>query len=468
MTIDWKKEVEARQDDMFQDLFELMRIPSVREDDKGTKDAPLGPGPKDALLKFLEFGERDGFITKNVDNLAGHIEFGEGDETLGIFGHVDVVPVGTGWDTDPFEPIIKEGRLYGRGSSDDKGPSMAAYYGMKIIKELGLPVSKKVRFIIGTDEESGWTCMDRYVEVEPKPDFGFSPDAEFPIINGEKGNTTILLTTGGSNGEAYRLESFTAGLRPNMVPESATAVVTVSDEAAIASMKQAFDAYVEKEPVTGEFSQEGNKVTILIKGKSAHGASPESGINGGTYLANFLDTFAFEGDAKHFIHLVSEYIHGDTRGHKLTIAHTDEIMGELTVNAGIFNFKADGKDNAVTLNIRYPKGITSADMVEKLTALVADAAGVQEVSTTLPHYVPEDDPLVQTLLQVYHDHTGLEAKGKVIGGGTFGRLLDRGVAYGAMFPNSIDTMHQANEFMAIDDLMNAAVIYADAIYRLIK
>ena len=155
MTIDWKKEVEARQDDMFQDLFELMRIPSVREDDKGTKDAPLGPGPKDALLKFLEFGERDGFITKNVDNLAGHIEFGEGDETLGIFGHVDVVPVGTGWDTDPFEPIIKEGRLYGRGSSDDKGPSMAAYYGMKIIKELGLPVSKKVRFIIGTDEESG-------------------------------------------------------------------------------------------------------------------------------------------------------------------------------------------------------------------------------------------------------------------------------------------------------------------------
>ena len=136
MGIDWKKEVEARKDDMFADLFTLLKIDSVRDDSKATEDAPVGPGPKEALLKFLEIGERDGFITKNVGNLAGHIEYGSGSETLGVFAHVDVVPVGTGWTHDPFDPIVKDGRIYARGSSDDKGPGMAGYYALKIIKEL--------------------------------------------------------------------------------------------------------------------------------------------------------------------------------------------------------------------------------------------------------------------------------------------------------------------------------------------
>jgi len=163
MTIDWKKEVELRKEDLLKDLFTLLRIDSVRDDSKATEDAPVGPGPKEALEAFLAIGERDGFTTKQVGNLAGHIEFAPNPdykETLGVLGHVDVVPVGTGWDTDPFEPQIINDRIYARGSSDDKGPSMAAYYALKIIKELGLPVSRRVRFIIGTDEESGWKCMD--------------------------------------------------------------------------------------------------------------------------------------------------------------------------------------------------------------------------------------------------------------------------------------------------------------------
>ena len=187
MTIDWKKEVELRKEDLLKDLFTLLRIDSVRDDSKATEDAPVGPGPKEALEAFLAMGKRDGFTTKQVGNLAGHIEFAPNPdykETLGVLGHVDVVPVGTGWDTDPFEPQIINDRIYARGSSDDKGPSMAAYYALKIIKELGLPVSRRVRFIIGTDEESGWKCMDRYFQTEEMPDFGFSPDATFPIING--------------------------------------------------------------------------------------------------------------------------------------------------------------------------------------------------------------------------------------------------------------------------------------------
>ena len=128
MTIDWQKEVEARKDDLLKDLGDLIRINSIRDVEHGTKEEPLGPGPAAALRKVLEFGDRDGFVTKNIENVAGHIEYGDGEEMFGLLGHVDVVPVDDNWDTDPFEPVIKDGKLYARGSADDKGPSIAAYY----------------------------------------------------------------------------------------------------------------------------------------------------------------------------------------------------------------------------------------------------------------------------------------------------------------------------------------------------
>ena len=170
--IDFKAEVEKRKEDLLADLFSLLEINSERDDSKADKDHPFGPGPVKALKKFLEIAERDGYETKNVDNYAGHFTFGEGDEELGIFAHMDVVPAGSGWNTDPYKPEIIDGRLYARGSSDDKGPTMACYYGLKIIKDLGLPTSKRVRFVVGTDEESGWKDMEYYFAHVglPEPD----------------------------------------------------------------------------------------------------------------------------------------------------------------------------------------------------------------------------------------------------------------------------------------------------------
>lgn len=469
MTIDWRKEVESRKEDLFKDLFDLLSVPSVREDDKATTDAPVGPGPKAALLKFLEIGERDGFESKNIENIAGHLEYGQGDELMGIFGHVDVVPVGTGWETDPFKPEIRDGKIYARGASDDKGPSMGAYYALKIIKELGLPISKRVRFIIGTDEESGWKCMTRYMEVEEKPDFGFAPDAEFPIINGEKGNTSINLKFSGTNGGDYHLESFNSGFRVNMVPESATAVIRFAEDVEAAELEAQFAVFAEANPITGSVEIDGRTATVIVKGKSAHGASPASGINGGTYLAAFLNQFDFGEGAKAYLTAITTLIHEDTTGANLGIKHVDDIMGETTANAGLFEFKAGEKVNTVTVNIRYPKGTSATTMAAAISSLVEPLNGSTEIiSERQPHYVSEDDEMVKTLLAVYEEHTGLKGHGQVIGGGTFGQLLERGVAYGAMFPNSVDTMHQANEFMSVDDLINATVIYVDAIYRLIK
>lgn len=467
MEINWKKEVEIRKTELLEDLFTLLRIDSVRDDSKITPDAPVGPGPKEALEAFLAIGERDGFITKNVGNLAGHIEFGEGEELMGVFGHVDVVPTGTGWHTDPFVPVIIDDRIYARGSSDDKGPTMAAYYALKIIRDLKLPISKKVRVIIGTDEESGWKCMDHYLENERIPDFGFSPDAEFPIINGEKGMQTFMVQFRGDNkGGKNELLSFDAGLRENMVPQDATAVF-ISPEAD--KIEQAFAAFLENNPVKGTISVAGEQVTIELIGKAAHGMNPAAGVNAGTYLATFLNKFNFGGQAATFLELIVDRIHLQHDAQKLNLAYTDSVMGELTMNAGIFTF-TPSTGGELALNFRYPQGVSEEGIEIKLEAALA-TYGVTIAKGghgKLPHYVPADDPLVKTLLAVYEKHTGLKGHEQSIGGGTYGRLLERGVAYGAMFPDSIDTMHQANEFIALDDLFRATAIYADAMYELLK
>lgn len=460
MAISWQDEVQKREQALFEDLFALLKINSVRDDAAATADAPVGPGPKAALEAFLAMAERDGFVTKNIDNLAGHAEFGAGDETLGILAHVDVVPVDNYWTTDPFEPVIKDGRLYARGASDDKGPLMAAYYALKIIKELGLPVSKKVRFIVGTDEESGWQCMDRYFAVEPKPDFGFSPDAEFPIINGEKGMYSTQLLFPALSGA---IKSFTGGQRENMVPVQAEAVLPGMAVESVLSAAQAFSA---SHPVSVTVEQ--NNI-IRVEGKAAHAMAPEKGVNAGTYLAKFLTTLNKELASQPYLRFISETLHLDHTGDKLQINYTDDIMGELTVNPGVFG--AEGDHQFVTLNIRVPKGKDFSELDARFAELGAEwgfTVGNGQKHNKPPHYVPADDPLVATLLGVYHKQTGLPAEEHSIGGGTYGRLLERGVAYGAMFPDSIDTMHQADEFMAVTDITRSAAIYAEAIYELIK
>lgn len=462
--INWKEEVKKYQDDFLEDLKELLRIDSVRNDDEATDEFPVGPGPAKALHKVLEIGKRDGFETKQLENWAGHIEYGDGDEILGVLGHVDVVPVGSGWNTDPFDPVIKDGKLYARGSSDDKGPTMAAYYALKIIKDLDLPVNKKIRVIIGTDEESEWQGLAHYLENEKMPDLGFSPDGNFPIINGEKGNYEIDIETKASNEGDLTLVLFEAGLRSNMVPQDATAKIATEDPEAL---RDAFDAFISDQPVEGNAEIDSQTVTLNVVGKAAHGSKPQIGVNAATYLAVFLNTLDLGGDAKTFTNLVETYLHDDPYGEKLGVAQEDDVMGNLTSNPGVFRFE-DGDKGLITVNMRYAVGDNDMLTSQVTNTLTGEDIKIHVKKGKVPHYVPGDDPLVQTLLDVYARQTGFEAHEQVIGGGTYGRLLNRGVAFGALFPDSTDTMHQANEFMTIDDLMNAMAIYAEAIYELVK
>ncbi len=465
MTIDWQQEVEKRKDDIIADLERMLRVKSVRDESQATVDAPLGPGPKAALDEFLKIAERDGFETMELDGMAGHIQYGEGDTDLGILAHVDVMPAGNGWDTDPFEPVIKDGNLYARGASDDKGPSMAAYYGMKIVKELGLPVNKKIRFILGTDEESSWRGMKHYFASMPQPDLGFSPDAFFPIINGEKGNVSFFLHFAGSNEGAWQLRSFEGGLRENMVPRDAQAEITTPDADQV---KQAFADFVAANPIEGTVTENGDSLTLAVVGKAAHGQEPRNGENAATYLALFLSQFDFGGDAANYLNFTAKYIHDDSRMEHLGMAFTDEVMGDLTMNAGVFTFTAE-KGGTITLNFRYPKGMDESDLQAGLAkATAAMGVKLEAGEGMVPHYVDPSDPIVQKLLAVYNRQTGSNAEGMVVGGGTYGRLLERGVAFGAMFPDTPDTMHQANEYIRLKDLFGATAIYAEAIYELVK
>ncbi|MFK5705467.1 dipeptidase PepV [Ligilactobacillus sp. LYQ139] len=465
MGYDWQQAVTAHRDELLADLKAMLRIKSVRNERQATPDAPLGPGPQQALDHFLALGTRDGFKTKNVDGMAGHIEFGTGNETLGILGHVDVMPAGDGWSHAPFDPIIKDGKIYARGAMDDKGPSMAAYYGLKVVKESGLPVTKRVRFILGTDEESSWRGMKYYFAHMPAPDFGFSPDAEFPLINGEKGNVSLKLKFGGTNGGTVMLHQFTAGLRENMVPGNAKATVS---GACLDEIEQAFSRFIKTAPVSGKATRTLDRLTLAVTGKAAHGMEPREGINAGTYLATFLKNYDFGGDAAHFITFIVNYLHEASRLEKFGAAFSDPVMGDLTMNAGLLNFTA-GQTGSITLNFRYPQGIEPATIRTAIDRVTSQWDAVISVGEAMaPHYVALDDPLVTTLLGVYHRQTGTDAPAEVVGGGTYGRLMKRGVAFGALFPDCPNMMHQVDEYMPVEDIMKAAAIYAESIYELIK
>ncbi|MDR0899395.1 MAG: dipeptidase PepV [Lactobacillaceae bacterium] len=466
---DWKELANQKAEAMMTDLSQLIAIPSVRDDSQATEDAPLGPGPKDALLKVMDIFKRDGFKHENLKNIVGYAEYGteeSDDNYVALLGHVDVMPAGDGWETDPFTPVIKDGRLYARGSSDDKGPTMAAYYGLKIVQELGLPLKHKVRFIVGTDEENDWTGMDYYFQNQPQPLLGFSPDADYPIINGEKGLGQYVLNFTPTNSGNIVLEEFTSGLRTNMVPGTAKAVLSGSNLSQIAD---AFANYLSTdEKISGDSQLAEDKLTLNLVGKQAHGAFPEHGDNAATYLANFLSDLDFGGDAKFFLELVGKTAHKDPEGVKMGIASEDPVMGKLSFNIGILRF-VNNQEGLINVNIRYPKSTNGEIILGQLNDAIPAGWDVEfEVlgHNQEPHYVDPSDSVVTTLLDIYHTQTGLPAHDQVIGGGTYGRLMERGVAFGALFPDAEDTMHQANEYMRIDDLIRSMAIYAESIYKL--
>ncbi len=458
------EEVEKRKDDLLKDLQRFLQIKSVLDEENPTEAAPLGEGVKDALEYLLALGNTDGFIPKNVDHLAGHLEFGEGSDLLGILCHVDVVPEGDGWSVDPFGGEIKDGKIYARGAIDDKGPTMAAYYAMKIVKELGVPFTKRIRMIIGTDEESEWRCVDHYFKKEEMPTMGFAPDADFPIINAEKGIADFDLVQKENtelNESGIKVSSFAAGRRYNMVPDFAEATLLVDEDHT--KWIQQFEIFTKNEEVKGNYYIENGELVLQIEGVSAHGMEPDNGKNAGLYLAAFLTELPLTPHGKEFFSFTTNNFFKDSRGIELGVSYHDDITGDLTINVGTLRY-SHSEGGRLGLNMRYPvtfemdKGKKILDSIKNYT--------IEKFSDSKPHHVSAEDELVQTLKKVYEEQTGEKGELLSIGGGTYARSLEAGVAFGALFPGREDIAHQKDEYMYIEDLIKATAIYAQAIYEL--
>ena len=462
MNIDFKQEVLNHKEDLLKDLFELLSVRSILGTDI-TEETPFGSGPREALDLILSFGERDGYKTKLVENKAGHIEVGEGEEIFGILGHVDVVPVvEADWISHPFKPEVRDGKIFARGSLDDKGPTMAAYYAVKLLDKLGVKWNKRIRLIIGSDEETGFRCVESYFKHEEQPASGFTPDAMFPLVYAEKARATFdhkLKFVEEDGAYNYKLVKFNGGQVLNMVIASAEAELVGE----VTDIKEKFEKFLAQEKLEGKVSVE-NTIKLTLKGKAAHGSTPQYGINGATKLAEFLSTLGLDNNGKNFVDYIVAKLANDPFGEKLGIDYKDNEMGEATYNYGVLDYDLEKKIGIVSTDCRHPKKF---DLVARLYEVKVDNIDIEVTSTKEAHYVPKDDELVTTLMDVYRKHTGdTKNDAFVLGGGTYARCLKKGVAFGLLFPGKEDTMHQANEYLEVEDLLLATAIYAEGIYKL--
>ena len=430
-------------------LKKLVSFPTVLDEYKENSDAPFGKSNKECLNYLLNKALSDGFKVKNIDNYCGYIEFGEGEELIGILAHLDVVPVKVSeWDSNPFELSIRDGKMYARGSIDDKGPLACSYQAMKNLKDSGFKPNKRVRLICGCDEESGSRCMERYLEKEEMPTMGFSPDASFPLIYGEKGMSVIDIV-----GECDDVISqMICGDRYNIVPSICKAKLNCD------LSKEFFD-FLNEFKYKGEI-KDGYYITY---GKASHAMCPQEGINAAYIMFEFLNKYTNSKLAS----FVNEYFLNDTWGKKLGIDFYDADMKELTSNFAIA--MVEGNNFKLGINLRVPVDSLFTVIDEKLKNACNKYGYKFNASHSKRHFVSLDNPLIKTLMASYQRVTGdYENKPITIGGGTYAREFKNSVAFGPVFVGREDVCHIANEYMYASDFRKAMEVYLDAIYELSK
>jgi len=463
--MDLNKYIDDHRDEIVRSVQEIVRIPSVEGEPLPGK--PFGEKVDEALRYALDLAERLGFKVKNIDGYAGYAEFGEGEETMGILGHLDVVPEGSGWTYPPYEAKIVDGKLYGRGASDDKGPTIGALYAMKAVMESGRKMKRKVRIIFGTDEESGWNDMDYYFSREPMPDFGVTPDADYPIINVEKGILTFKLRKEFKDGDcsAVKIKSLNGGHRPNMVPdECSCCFLPTGDQDKILNHLHSMKQFTDYDLSAGFCEDSG--IMVTAKGVSAHGSTPEKGRNAIAHMLAFLSTMGLgNSEMEQFLLFLNNRIGTDTTGAGMNLALKDDVSGSLTLNLG--TIYVDESYGEAVINIRYPVTYSREqikDFIEK--AVEGSGIDVEYLQFQDPLHVPEEGFLIETLKRVYTEQTGEPARVLAIGGGTYARAIKNAVAFGALFPGRPELAHEKDEYISIDDLILHTKIYAHAIAEL--
>ena len=445
--------VERNREALLADIKRLVDIPSVEGTPAPGK--PFGEGPAAALEEALKMAAEMGLETNNCEGYMGWAQLkGESDRQIATITHLDVVPQGNGWTADPFDMQVKEDWIIGRGVADDKGPSVLCLYALKFLKEHNIPLRYTVRALLGANEETGMKDVDYYLEHYPAPAFCFSPDAEFPLCNGEKGGFNGEIVSE-PLGEGNLLE-FTGGVAHNVVPDRASCLV-----------KADFQALQEREGITLE--QENGAVRIRGWGKGGHAAMPQGTVNAiGLIVDYLLDNQLCTPKETAFLERLRK-LHQATDGSGVGVAASDDAFDPLTIIGGMIVLK-DGRLRQ-DLDSRFPTSITGQEIEARLNQAFEGCGHVEGASWREPFYISADAEPIQALLKTYNEVTGEDAKPFTMGGGTYARHFPCAVSFGperadTVLPEFGGPMHGANEAAQISRLLEALKIYILSLVRL--
>lgn len=427
-------------------LDRLISIPSYYQEDKSVY--PFGENIQKVLEEMLSICKELGFKTYiDPEGYYGYAEVGEGDKLVGVLGHLDVVPPGNleKWDNPPFSPVIKDGKYYGRGSQDDKGPTLAAIYALKTLLDSGLKLNYRVRFIFGTDEENLWRDMPKYIEKEEMPTIGFTPDSKFPLIYSEKGLLQCKLVGKNESGMVFK-----GGDAFNSVPSN---MIVPKDE----ELKRVLTE------LNYEFEEKENDIEII--GKSVHAQVAETGINAINRYMHALTLLGKESKSGKFI---SENLIGFDFAEPIFGLIKDEHSGELKFNVGKIEFTEN--EEILGIDMRIPVTYDKEEIVKTLSEKAKEYGFEYRQHDYLKSiYVPLDSELITTLMSAYQEVTGdMESQPVASGGATYARAMENCVAFGCVLPGRPKTEHQPNEYIVLDDMKQAMKIYMKAFEKFNK
>ena len=462
--------IDTLKDEIIEKTQKLIQIPSVYS--KSSNPAkPFGENVNKALEYMLNLGNELGFKTKNIDGYCGYIEFGEGDELVGIIGHLDVVPEGEGWTFPPFSGTIADNKIFGRGAIDDKGPVISALYAMKAVMD-NLKVHKRVRLILGLNEENDWKCIEYYKKTQELPTISFSPDADFPCIYAEKSIMNCFINTNYiPNNYCIKIQEIDCNNNAlNVVPKFCSITLSIDDRKVfmcdfIDSIKDIISQYDFEIDIYKISNQE---IKLTSHGVQSHAAHPDLGINAISRLILVINKLFKQYDISiELFDFFDKYLNLEYDGKSLGINFEDE-SGKLTLNVGSFTLKDSILE--IGMNLRIPIH-TDADFVKN--AFLKHYEMYQNInfydkSFIAPLYISKDDFLIKTLCKIFNESTNSNVEPIAIGGATYARAFKNCVSFGPNFPGCKDMCHQTDEFIDIDNLILSCKIYAKAILELAK
>ena len=462
--------IKKNKDEMIQKLQELIQIPSVYAKSKNPL-MPFGENANKALEYMLDLGKKLGFRTKNIDGYCGYIEFGEGEEILGIIGHLDVVPSGDNWTYPPFSATIFDNKIYGRGAIDDKGPVIASLYAMKYVLD-NCKVNKRVRLILGLNEENDWRCIHYYKAHEESPTIGFSPDADFPCIYAEKAILTPYFSMDYSNYNdkpIYIQEIDCDNNAINVVPKICSTLLKINSNILMEDLIQVLKKIINNYDFEIDiYKLNDEEIKLTSHGIGAHAAHPDLGINAISRLIVVLDALFKSYDIPiELLDFFSKYISTEYDGKSLGINYKDE-SGNLTLNVG--KISLENHILKMGLNLRIPIHTSIEEIENTFFTCLSDYLEIsyKKVGSKPALYIPKDNYLVKTLCDIYNEEANTYSEPIAIGGATYARAFDNCVSFGANLPGQKDMCHQTDEFISIDNLLFACKVYAKAICELGK